>query len=251
MTSHKIGFTLNGDVGLQEFSEALVKFTNLAKSVLNDIKSDKNVTWQISDLDFGSATVEAEAIAEFEDFAVKAVIGYQNAIASVKFQKRTNVSKTTYKYANELVSVNSETIPSVDCFTSGDFIEEFPLQKIELAPDKTIEVLGIVKGIVETLSSRQKLRFIVYDEIFDKAVKCTFTNEQKDMVRGIWDKKVVVTGIIIRDAKTNRPYEVKEISNIKIIDTQFTGSLRKARGIIPWTQDMEPSELRIRRVRDE
>ena len=64
------------------------------------------------------------------------------------------------------------------------------------------------------MTSRGGLRVVVYDDLFDRAVRCGLTQSQHEKLRDLWDHSVIVQGTLRRDQRTGRPLSVKEVVNI-------------------------------------
>ena len=109
--------------------------------------------------------------------------------------------------------------------------------------------IGAIKGRIQAISSRNRLRFILYDTLFDKPIPCFIEENQKEMVVQYWDKLVFVSGEIIRNPATGVPIRMEHITDIELVPASEPGSYKNARGILAGLWD-EPSEVLIRRLRD-
>ncbi len=121
--------------------------------------------------------------------------------------------------------------------------------KKPFSDDETSSSFGVITGEVEILSKRGCLKFIIYDSIFDKPVTC-FLEKEEELMRGIWGKQVAVVGLITRDSKSGRPLEIHDVKRVEIVK-DAPGSYKSAYGIIPYNEGEEPSEILIRRLRDD
>jgi hypothetical protein len=250
MAKDKISLTLNGDVPLRLFSEAILHFNELVNQLSREICTEKEVEWRIEDLEAGSATATIIGISE-DYYSIERVVGaYETIGKALESHKPIPYSPAVVKAASSLTSILNGKVTSIELNTP-DF-SSYITQSSELSEKHTQTIVfGTVRGLVETLSRRQSLRFIVYDELFDKAVKCFFEESQIEMIRDIWDKKVIVSGKVVRDTLSGRPIEVREIKAVNIIPATNSKGFRQVRGIIPWKDGNEPSEKIIRRIRDE
>ena len=106
---------------------------------------------------------------------------------------------------------------------------------------------GSVKGIVQTISNRDGLIFILYDSIFDSPVVCHLENSQYAQLSDILGEKVIITGRITRHPETGQPTSIEDITEITPVST---GNYQIARGIFDWQEGDEPAEITIRRLRD-
>jgi hypothetical protein len=113
-----------------------------------------------------------------------------------------------------------------------------------------VPAFGAIEGRVETLRSRSRLSFTLYDSLDDQAVTCYLRPEQQELVRDAWNRRVVVEGWIKRDSTTGRPVEINQIERITILPEVVPGSYRRARAILPALPGAEAPEVVIRRLRD-
>jgi hypothetical protein len=108
---------------------------------------------------------------------------------------------------------------------------------------------GLLEGEVQTLSKRGRLRFTLYDSIFDRAVHCYVTPDQEDTMRSAWGRRVVVAGQITRDPATGRPTSIIRIREVDLVEVPPVGSYRRARGAVRSASEEKPEDT-IRRMRD-
>jgi len=110
--------------------------------------------------------------------------------------------------------------------------------------------MGTVKGIVQSLTMRNQLKFTIWDALFDKGVTCYLDKGQEEIMREVWGKKVIISGRIGRHPETGLPVVIRQISDIQVIPEIEPGSYRRARGVIPWKEGIERPEDVIRRLRN-
>lgn len=250
MAKDRISLTLNGDIPLLLFSEAIQHFSDLITQLSREVSGKGEIEWQIAELEAGSATATIIGISQ-DYVSVERVIGaYEHIGHALETHTTIPYSPDVVKAAKALTDILDGKVTSIELTTPNHTSLITQAAGAFEKPTRTV-VFGTVTGLVETLSRRQSLRFIVYDDLFDKAVKCFFEESQREMMRDVWDKKVVVTGKVVRNSTDGRPIEVREIENVKIISDRPRNSFRRARGIIPWDESYEPSEKIIRQIRDE
>ena len=63
------------------------------------------------------------------------------------------------------------------------------------------EAYGAVTGRIQTLTSRNSLRFTIYDHINDRAVSCYLVKGREAMMRQMWDRVATVEGWVSRDPR--------------------------------------------------
>ena len=109
---------------------------------------------------------------------------------------------------------------------------------------------GTVKGRVQAISSRGRLKFTLYDNLFDKSVTCYVQDDQEETMKDIWGEIVTVTGYVTRDSENGRAKTVRDITAIDPVRIVEPGSYKRTRGVLSWMDD-EPAEVSIRRLRDD
>ncbi len=250
MPKDRIGLILNGDVPLELFAEAMRYFSELIDQLSREIGKDAEIEWQIVDLDAGSASATVCGISPNFDLVERVVNAYETVGNSLELKKTIPYSSAVVKAANAITDILDGKISSLEFFTT-DYSSHITESTTAEGKVTRCRIYGSVSGLVETLSRRQTLRFVLYDNLFDRAVKCFFEEHQREMMRNVWDKKVSVTGMILRDWATGRPLEVRDIERVEIISDPLRGSFKNVRGVIPWREGDEFAEKTIRRVRDE
>lgn len=248
---NKIGMKLYGEVPLDLYAKTLQNLHTLITELTKQIEPGTKIEWSIDELEVGSAFTGIKGYYHEMEKVEKVVIGFETTGVALSTNRPIPYNQKVTKAANQLIKVINGKVSSIDFITSPDFfVEVYQSPDIENAKDKTL-IYGTITGRVETLSSRQTLRFILYDNLFDRAIKCIVDEDKKELLKEIWDKDVIVTGQIRRDALTGRPSEVRNIEDIKIISDKPQGNFLRARGIIPWKEGTEKAENIIRRLRDE
>ena len=116
---------------------------------------------------------------------------------------------------------------------------------------------GAITGIVRTISAwtksytgQPKIRLAVEDAVFGRVVYCYLNDDQGELARKIWRSRVSITGMIFRDPDTGRPIEVRQVKDVQEVEPSRPKSYKQARGILPWHDGDEPSEVTMRRLRD-
>jgi hypothetical protein len=150
--------------------------------------------------------------------------------------------------ARNLTSVLNGKITSIRFET-----DEYEAMVTTSAPDQSrayLAAFGAVEGRIETLRSRYRLSFTLYDSLNDQAVYCRLRQEQHELMRDAWDKRVIVEGWVKREPTFGRPVEVNPVENIILLPEAAPGSYRRARAISPARPGDPSPEAVIRRLRD-
>jgi len=248
---NKIGMRLFGEVPLEIYAKTLQNLHTLITELTKQIEPGTKIEWSIDELEVGSAFTAVKGYYFEMEKVEKVVIGFENTGIALSKNQPIPYNQKVTNAANQLVKVINGKVSSIDFITTPDFfVEVYKSPDLESEKGKSLGY-GTITGRVETLSSRQTLRFILYDSLFDRAIKCVVDEDKKELLKEIWDKDVTVTGLIRRDVITGRPNEIRNIEDIKILTEKPQGNFLKARGIIPWKEGTEKAENIIRRLRDE
>jgi hypothetical protein len=142
----------------------------------------------------------------------------------------------------KITSIRFET-PIEDVMISGHYLGSGEQGKLP------VYSFGTIKGTVQTLSRRRGVRFTVYDAIFDRAISCYLKEGQEDEIKDYWGKTVLVSGLVGRDGETGKPFAIRDISQIRLVESSAPGSYKLARGILQLKEGETPESV-IRAVRN-
>jgi len=185
-----------------------------------------------------------------DEVAVEKVVhAYEVIGKSIEERDPIPYSREISRHARAITEVLNGKITSIEMMTD-DFdaqIIEAHTYEEELKSDFTF---GTVTGKVETLSKRGKMRFVLYDTLFNKAVNCYLALNQEHLMLDAWDKRIMVSGKIFRDPITIRPVAVRDINYLEIMKESQPGAILQVKGILPWREGDEFPEVIIRRYRD-
>lgn len=257
--SDTVTLALQGTVSLSEFSAAVTRFNALIAALAAETNVE-GVEWQIDALEYSSAITTARGVpvngtdpASIERVA-HAYLEVGEALEhgeTIPFrqpvQKEARGLTELLKESAEIEAVRFETAEA-DVIIREPTTEQRP--DLKLAEAKTEPSYGSVTGRVQTLSSRNALRFVVYDHIHDRAVSCYLVKGRESMMRQMWDRVATVEGWVSRDPVTGRPLTVRRVSSVTPLIEVEPWEYQRARGAIPRSQgDLSP-EAEIRRLRD-
>jgi hypothetical protein len=114
------------------------------------------------------------------------------------------------------------------------------------------ETIGVILGKLESISSRQGVKAVIYDDVFDKAVRLQLDESWHDRIQELWSRNVMAAGTIRRDPPTGRPLSVRDLRSIDPVEvSEDRWAWKQARGVL---KNMAPgikSEDLIRRAWDE
>jgi hypothetical protein len=251
MVDNTITLALEGDVSLQVLSEVMSHFNGLLNALAQAVVPEQAVEWIIEDMQAGSALLTVAGEAETEEPVLKVIEAYAKTGRALERREPIPFPTSVARAAAEITRAVGEQVRVIRFETAtseatiyGNFDVPRPHQ-----PTKRVG-FGVVKGRVQAISSRGKLRFNLYDSLFDKPISCYLQSGQEDLMREIWGKRVYVSGQITRDADLGRAVSVRHITAVDTIPEYVPGSYKQARGVLTWSPDDEPAEILIRRLRD-
>jgi hypothetical protein len=244
-----LSIKLNGDVTLADFTEVMNHFSTLIEELTSDVGEKAQIDWEIIKLESGSATAVVMGKSQNEFAVDKVVHAYEVIAKSITESKPIPYSETIAREARSITNVINGKIKSIEMNTK-DYNITIDCSIQDVTDEKIGYSIGTVTGWVETLSKHGKMRFILYDILFDRAVTCYLAKNQEGLMLDAWDKKITVAGKVFRESATGRPYQVKDINYIEEKKTSPKGSFIRAQGIIPWQDGDEYPEDTIRRYRD-
>jgi hypothetical protein len=120
-----------------------------------------------------------------------------------------------------------------------------------VAVDSSPRTLGSVRGRIEPSPTLPDGQFRLRASDWEGDVVCTVAEDHHALLDGAWGRRAVVTGNVRRDPETDRPAELSDVTDIRILPDAAPGELlRSLAGIAPAPPGAEPPEVFIRRWRD-
>jgi hypothetical protein len=240
---------LDGEITLEEFSDTTKDFRALIAALSQEIGGKTKIDWRIDDLNAGSAMTTIRGTSPNTEIVEEVVRAYATVGHALQHRAPIPYSAKVRQSALRLRKRVKGSINSIRLETPfGD-----ALITKETSTNRPLTITyasGQVEGIVQTLTSRGGLRFILYDILFDKPISCYLDEDQEHIMRGAWGRRVRVSGSIGREPERHRPVVVRHIQKIDILEDIPPRDYRDARGAIPYNKGMEKSEVIIRRIRD-
>ena len=260
MTDDSLTLVLDGTVTLADLAQAVGDFEKLVSALSTEVAIGE-IEWVVTALEGGSATatVAGRGVASEVEKVVRA---YEEVGSALQFESPFPYSARVRDPAVNLTRQIGSRIESIRFETArtDSLVRQALTKTPPLAPQPRIEVAippalgnrqayGIVDGIVETLSHRLGLRFVLYDSIFDKSVSCYLVPGYEEIMRDVWGRTARVYGNVRRDQRTGRPLSVREVTKVQRVEPGTPGAWRLARGAAPALTDETP-ETAIRALRD-
>jgi hypothetical protein len=248
MSETTLTVVFGGEIPLDLFIQSMDRFRKLVGALSSEVSGNADISWVIDDLASGSAiaTIRGES-AEPADVE-RVVKAYAVVGRSLERGATIPYSPQVVHAARSLTAVLNGSVTSIRFETA----DETATVQTSTAPAAraNLSAFGTIEGRVETLQSRHRLSFTLYDALNDRAVSCFRTPDQRDLVRDAWDKRVIVEGWIKRDPVTGRPVEIGPVEDVVVLPDVTPGSYRMARAIAPARPDAPSAEDAIRRLRD-
>lgn len=252
MTNDTITFAVDGDISLAVFADEVGQLSALLVELQKELYSQPNIEWVIIDLKAGSAELTMRGdgpVLEAVEGTVEAFgrLGQVLALGTpIPFAERVR------ERAERMVAgISLENKITALRFETRDETHIITAQPSGNARPALLQAYGTVTGKIQTLSSRHRLSFTLYDALFDKPVNCYLAEGQDGLVLEKWNRMATVEGRISRDPLTGRPVAIRNIVDIALQPDYGEGDYRQARGLIPWRSGDETPEAVLQRLRDE
>lgn len=268
MTDDTITLVLHGEIPFPAFRKAVDGFQDLVVALGDCVAHNARIDWVVTDLEVASSAIATVTGAPIEGAGYDAVHSVVRAYEDVGELLRRGGSLDRYplaveKSARRIIGVLNGRVSSVRFETEQKEAEvtsaamharatagEQP-QALAVAMPETAVSYGTVRGRVQSLTSRGRLRFTLYDINADRAVSCYLEPGSEDLMRETWGKMALVGGIVRRDPVTGQAMTVRQVTTVAILPEAEPGSWRRAIGAIPYVHGVISAEAAVRRGRDE
>ena len=258
MADDTLILSLHGEVTLTAFADAIEHWRGLIDAISREV-SGKEITWIISDLAPGSATVTARP-RDANEQVLPVRDAYTDVGRALSKGLIDTLAPAVRAEARALTAVIYEPIDYMR-FETAEFdaiitynYDELLRQQVT-ATAEVVEVpaaFGGVQGRIQTLTNRGGLRFTLYDTLHDKAVGCYLAEGQEESMRDLWGRLAVVEGAVTRDIRSGRPLAVRHIRNVSGVREVTPDAFFDARGVIRRdTADIREPEALIADSRDD
>jgi hypothetical protein len=238
----------DGAIPLDTFTDAMQRFRTLVNALTKEVSGRAEIEWIIHDLRPGSATATIRGEAPALEPVERVVSAYSVVGHALERGEVIPYSPRVVGAASNLTAILNGKITSIRFETDAD--SSLVYSGSHEQSRAYVSAFGSVEGRIQTLTSRNRYGFTLYDSLDDRAVNCKLREDQAELVRGAWGKRVIVEGWIKREPVRGRPVEIGPVENITVLPEVVPGSYRRARGISPARiGDPPPAEM-IRRIRD-
>lgn len=254
--SDTLTLALDGNVALSDFSTAVAHLSRLVAALAAEEKVE-GVVWQIDDLEYSSAITTVRGIPEngTKPEEIDRVVRAYLEVGQALERGSTIPYPTTVQHeANGLAAILRESTVEAVRFETAEsdaIVRKQALPTVTApAPAERAQAYGAVTGRVQTLTSRNSLRFILYDHIHDRAVSCYLVEGRESMMRQMWDRVATIEGWVSRDPETGRPLTVRRVSSVTALTEVEPQDYMMARGALPLKDGDPLPEVFTRRLRD-
>ena len=250
MPNDTVTIAFEGRVVLHDFAEAMNGFRGLLDGLTKVVAERSEVEWALIGLEPGSATVTARGESRDQEAVEHIAEAYLTVGRSLVTGGPVPYGKTVRRHAEQITDLLNGRITGVRFQT----LEDDAIVRADGRAEHRAPILstayGAIEGRVQGLSSRQGLRFTLYDALFDRAVSCYLQEGREEIMREAWGRRATVNGVVRRDTESGHPLGIRQITAITILEDPVPGQYRRARAIRPLEPGEPMPEEMVRRVRD-
>ena len=214
----KISFFLESEdprrISVNSLRSALDGFSNLLGEVEREIShtSRRTLSWDITDIRFGSALVQLEALptgqqeVELTSSVIEATfLGLESIITDTSRPEYFN--DEALEWSRRMTRILGDGISritvSIDNGSKNIHITEHLAGNVRQIL-QSMEAYGSIEGYLDVLSSRSAtLHFSVRESLTNRIVRCNFDEDLVEQALEAWRKRVIVFGRIQADNRGN------------------------------------------------
>jgi hypothetical protein len=215
MPNTTMTLALNGEIPLDLFTQAMGHFRGLVYALAEEISPAAHIEWFIEDL----VSSSAQATVRGESSQIEAVEPIPSAFLAVGRAladgRPVPYSPRVAKEALAIADVLNGKVTSIRFETEEDDATVSNPTALERRAS-LVGSYGAVEGRVQTLTSRNSLKFTLYDAVHDRAVSCSLQDGRQDVMRDAWDRRAIVEGWVSRDSETGRPVTIRRIRQVTL-----------------------------------
>jgi hypothetical protein len=244
--------TLNGHVTLPLLTQAIRGLDELVRAVSKEFGAE-DATWlveDLDDLDIGSAVATMRGQSSRPELLSQAAVAMVSTTELVAKGLGEALNPPAAKAARRLTGVVNGVVPSLSLQTADEIVTVTSGPSRVVERERKVSAFGSLVGVIHTLSQARGLHFRISEETYGRSVAGKFDVQLTDDMRELWGNRATVDGLITRDAQTGWPLAIMDVRRASPAPESKPGAFLRARGIIPYSPDAEPSEVTIRRLRD-
>lgn len=260
MPKDTVSLFLDGDIQLEDLFRAVSGWRGLMRAIGDDVAPGIGVHWRVDELSTGSfyGTLKGVSNGNGSEAIERVVCRYEEVGRGLRDHTISGYPVEIRTAALSLVSIIGERVRSVR-FETDDSDSEIsvkpPATQSAVAAVERRELhtsYGSLRGRVQTISNRTRLRFMLYEASTDRAVTCYLGSESEVAEQDLgkcFGKSAAVEGTIRRDPVTGNATTIRNVRSITIIPPLPPGAWRRVRGMAPALTKMSPEDA-VRAVRD-
>lgn len=255
LSEKELTLQLNGHPDADEFAAFISDSRYLIKSLTSSVvrghrRPVNKIHWFPSRANInGATTISYEAETQNPDSFERVEEAFFHVGEALSYGEEIPYSSNVEKYALRLRKAveNEKGVESLVFMNENkEAIIKAKTEQSDRAP--VVSTYDEIQGQIETISSRKGLRFVLYDAYFDRAVTCYVDQSSGELdLTQFFGKNVRVVGLITRDPETDRPFKIRDIRQVSLVEPSEY-SWRDAEGVLEFS-DLTP-EGYVRSLRD-
>jgi hypothetical protein len=253
MAGDRVTLYLKGTVPLDLYADAIAGLSGLVSALSKELAANARIEWVVEDLRGGSADATIIGLSNDMASVERVVDAYAQIGSSLQYGQKIPYSLNVQKAAQKIMGILNGKVSAVTLATLDQSYTVTSEESVATQERQLTTAFGSVEGVIHTLAGKDGLRFTLYDALFGRAVSCYFSadpkerGQQEELMRNSWEKRAIVQGLVTRDSLTDRPLEIRQISQVIPV---ISGDYRKSRGALAELKDETPAEQIIRHLRD-
>lgn len=248
MSNSSITLRLEGESSIDEFAKSMTSLAQLLDAMRVEIAGSSSVTWLVDDLSTGSAIATLRPLTDTPEQADRVAQGVLAVGRALSDHAPIPYGPAVQRAASGLSSVLNGYVTSLT-LTVGSHSASVH-SRVPVMESLSVRSFGSVRGSLETLRARRGLKFTLFDELYDGAIECTISDEQRDIVREMWGLRVIVAGTVFRDRISGRPTRIDPVTAIEPIPDVDENAFLNAPGVLSEIDPSLESHALVRRLRD-
>ena len=255
---YKLTLRIEGDITIEAFRDAVSNFLGLLREVENSVSGSREIRWKLAGLQHGSPALltwegtprerkRRKKAEPPEDFAPAVAAALLSGVERLeRGQGRpADFTDDALDASLQLARVKMRRgITGISLIGENgqrgheprvlDVTERVAASVNEIIGPK-YSMPGSVEGILQAINSHGTLYFTIYESVWGSRVRCDIPTNLKAIALAAFDERVIVTGIVARDA-AGHPRHVKAETieridlpplpeSIRGLDPDFTGGM--------------------------
>jgi|SRR5665213_2301226 len=229
---------------------ALASVLTETLSILGDLQGahapGHTLTWYVTGLSIGSAQavltaedISDDALAVGREFVTALRVVEAGDLLPEYFSSKSlrSLTKLARPFGTPGVEYLEASVRSDDTVVTARATSKITENLVKLQAARS-RALGSITGTLDTISTRGPNKFQLLDPVSRRPVSCRFSDEQLDDIKDALRRRVVVSGIVVRNS-SGQPLRVEDaefsvlpdsepLTDLVGLDPDFTGGLSLA-----------------------